>query len=106
MGIDPWEGQTRLQDLYSKIERFIAADEGNKAEYLGELLFNITALSHDAKIDAESILRQTLNRFRAHFLDVESQVLKSGRALPDLSDQEKKQIIRQFNTEHEDDGIQ
>ena len=72
------------------LKLFEITDEAHRKSQLGELLIAVTSLAHQAGIDAESALREALARFRVRFGAMEAEALESGRALLDLSAEEKQ----------------
>jgi tetrapyrrole methylase family protein/MazG family protein len=58
-------------------------------ERLGQLLLGIASYAHAREVGVENALREALNRFRARFDTMEAAVLADGKALVDLSDEEK-----------------
>lgn len=64
----------------------------NKEKTLGKLLLGLTVLAHQAGVDAESALRQTLARFRMRFGQIENAVLESGQVLIDLPKEEMDRL--------------
>ncbi|MCB2210256.1 nucleoside triphosphate pyrophosphohydrolase [bacterium] len=56
---------------------------------LGELLLGIASFAHAHEVGVEDALREALNRFRARFDKMEADALAEGKALVDLSDEEK-----------------
>jgi tetrapyrrole methylase family protein/MazG family protein len=62
--------------------------EGVNKSSLGDVLLAVTAMAHQAGVDAESALREALGRFRARFGEIEADALDAGEALMDLSAEE------------------
>lgn len=80
------------EGIHFLLKLFEATDESQRQEQLGEVLFAVTALAHQADIDAESALREALTRFRTRFGQMESAALESGQALMNLSKKEMERL--------------
>ena len=62
-----------------------APDDDARASEVGDLLFAIVNLARWLKIDAESALRETNQRFRTRFAFIEQSARQQGRELGELS---------------------
>jgi tetrapyrrole methylase family protein/MazG family protein len=76
-------GKTEL--LRDKLTALGGPEAGINQQILGELLLGLTSVAHEAGIDAESALREALNRFRTRFGTMEAEALAAGEKLMDLS---------------------
>jgi tetrapyrrole methylase family protein/MazG family protein len=101
--INPWNGKNRQKAIRQWIESYESADIDRKPVILGEIFLSLAALAHDENIDAESALRQSLNRFREHFSEVEDEVLKSEESLSDLSSERKQQLWQETHPRDKED---
>jgi len=90
-----FEGLSALGDqetIQKIIDAFEKAEVGMRKALLGDFLLAVTSLAYKADIDAESALREALQRFRVRFNNMEAQALASGQTLMDLSAQEKARL--------------
>jgi len=62
-----------------------AESETERAKELGDLLFAVVNLVRWYKVDAETALRETSNRFRRRFEYIETAARKQGRSLNDMT---------------------
>jgi tetrapyrrole methylase family protein/MazG family protein len=80
-----------IQSVWEKVDeemREIRAAEGNEeklAEEVGDLLFAAVNLARWLKVDAESALRGTNQKFRRRFAYIERKARQQGRALAGMS---------------------
>ncbi len=75
-----------LQKVHEELAEVAAApDAEQRAKELGDLLFAVVNLVRWHKVDAESALRETNNRFHRRFAHVEKRVKESGKQLGDLN---------------------
>lgn len=69
-----------------------AVDETHRAKELGDVLFAVVNLIRWHKADAETILRETNQRFRQRFNFVEQKVKETGRSMNEFSLEELDQF--------------
>lgn len=62
-----------------------AQDPAERSAEMGDILFALVNLARWLKIDAESVLRQTNQRFRRRFRHVETRALEEGRTLAEMT---------------------
>lgn len=86
VGFDRLAAQGTPENIKSVLESMGA--EGMNQTSLGDVLLAVTAMAHQAGVDAESALREALGRFRARFGKVEAKALAAGGSLMDLSTEE------------------
>ncbi|HUX78863.1 MAG TPA: MazG nucleotide pyrophosphohydrolase domain-containing protein, partial [Alphaproteobacteria bacterium] len=72
--------QEELQELKSALSKGIGI-----REELGDLMFSIVNLSRFLKLDAEEVLRDTINKFQRRFLKMVELTRKDGLNLEQLS---------------------
>lgn len=89
VGFD-WE---RLQDVIDKVreelqEASSAADAAARQAEIGDLLFAVVNLARWYRLDAESALRQTNQRFRQRFHHIEKRARETGRSLTEMTQKE------------------
>ncbi|MDY6874127.1 MAG: hypothetical protein SVR81_09220, partial [Chloroflexota bacterium] len=83
---------TKMGDMAAIRETLKELEKANPetlAIRMGELLLGIASFAHAHEVGVEDALREALNRFRARFDRMESDALAEGKALVDLSDDEK-----------------
>ena len=86
VGFDWPEVEGVLDKIAEEIGEVRAArDEQELASELGDLFFTLVNLTRWKKIDAESALRGTNQRFRSRFAYIEKAARQQGRKLPELS---------------------
>jgi tetrapyrrole methylase family protein / MazG family protein len=86
VGFDWSEIQGVIDKVREELEEVLsAADEDNRAKELGDLLFAVVNLVRWYKVDAESTLRETNQRFRRRFAHVEQRASEMGRNLSDMT---------------------
>ena len=83
-----------LDTIREGLEALEASQAKAKQTIFGELLLGLTSLAHRFGIDAESALREALNRFRDRFGMMEAEALATGEKLIDLSTEE---LSRRWN---------
>lgn len=76
------------ETIRTKLTVFEGAAAGIDRDALGEMLLAVAGMAHNAGIDAESALREAMNRFRMRFGALEAQALANGEKLMDLSGEE------------------
>ena len=59
---------------------------------LGDVLFTVVNLARFIKVNPEEALRRTINRFAERFHYIESQAVRRGRKIQDLSLAEMEQL--------------
>lgn len=86
VGFDWREVEGVLQKVEEELRELITAQsvEDQSGEF-GDILFSLVNLARWLKIDAESALRQTNQRFRRRFAHIERRVKEQGRNMNDLS---------------------
>ena len=62
-----------------------AADDEERADELGDLLFSIVNVIRWLNVDAETALRQTNQKFRMRFHFIEERALQNGKKLRDMT---------------------
>jgi tetrapyrrole methylase family protein/MazG family protein len=77
-----------LETIREGLEALEASQAKAKQRIFGELFLGLTSLAHRFGIDAESALREALNRFRDRFGMMEAEALATGEKLIDLSTEE------------------
>jgi tetrapyrrole methylase family protein/MazG family protein len=96
VGFD-WPG---IEGVLEKIEEEIqevrqATDEQELGAEIGDLFFALVNLTRWKKIDSESVLRETNQRFRKRFAWIEAAAQQQGRQLPDLTLEEMEALWQQ-----------
>ncbi|KUK45794.1 MAG: hypothetical protein XD73_1332 [Anaerolinea thermophila] len=79
--------------LINQIENFVTAEE--KAKLLEDLLLGLSSLAYQNGLDAESLLREALARFREQFGIMEASAIKSGESLVNLSKEQNEDLWAQ-----------
>jgi len=93
-----WE---TLEDVWAKVHEEIdelKATEPGSAEAvdeIGDLLFTVVNLARKQGIDAEMALRQTCEKFRARWSDMEGAAESMGRPMSDLALDEMEALWQQ-----------
>ncbi len=83
-----WE---TLEDVWEKVHEEIdelkATDPGSPeaVDEIGDLLFTVVNLARKQGIDAETALRQTCDKFRVRWADMETLASEAGRSMSQLS---------------------
>jgi tetrapyrrole methylase family protein / MazG family protein len=86
VGFDWPEIAPVIDKVREELDEVLAAQsEHEQASELGDLLFAVVNLVRWYKVDAESALRQTSERFRRRFGYVEGQARAAGRSLSDMN---------------------
>ncbi len=86
VGFDWSEMAPVLAKVREELDEVLQAPEGEKrAEELGDLLFAVVNLVRWYRVDAESALRQTNQKFRDRFQFIEQRARESGRQLSEMS---------------------
>lgn len=83
------------EKLKDAIAAFDKAENGEREKLLEEILLGFSALAYQSGLDAESKLREALAVFRKRFGIMESNALKNGKTLGEISDEEKKALWRE-----------
>jgi len=78
--------------LSQLIEKFEIAKNKEKENLLAELLLGLSALAYQHDLDAESVFRQALTRFRRQFGLMEKDTLARGEDLASLSKEQKQAL--------------
>lgn len=93
VGFDWPEIKPVLEKVLEELEEVkTAVSEAERAKELGDLLFAVVNLVRWHKVDAESALRETNNKFRKRFAYIEEQARLSGRELPKMSLEEMDEL--------------
>jgi tetrapyrrole methylase family protein/MazG family protein len=101
-------GRVGFEYLHSKgdpaylrelIGKFTVAEVKEKEHLLEELLLGLSALAYQHEMDAESILRAALSRFRKQFGLMEGAALAKNQSLVDLSPEEKEALWEKVTSE-------
>lgn len=96
-----WE---TLDDVWAKVHEEInelkATEPGSPeaVDEIGDVLFTVVNLARKQGIDAEMALRQTCEKFRARFADMETAAEREGRRIEDLSLEEMEGLWQQAKT--------
>ena len=87
VGFDWPDVSGAVDKMSEELEEVKAAMAGNGdvAEELGDLLFAVVNASRFLNVDAEMALHAASDKFAARFRRVEEEVLKSGRAMEEVS---------------------
>jgi tetrapyrrole methylase family protein/MazG family protein len=75
-----------LQKVREEADELARADDAQKEDEFGDLLFAIVALGRHLDLDAEAALRRSARRFRDRFQAVEHAARERGVALSDLDE--------------------
>ncbi|MDR3572630.1 MAG: nucleoside triphosphate pyrophosphohydrolase [Anaerolineaceae bacterium] len=81
---------SEVEPVIAKVEEELkevqaAGSTEEQAAELGDLLFSVVNLARWYKADAESVLRETNQRFRKRFSHIEKRARESGRSLSDMT---------------------
>jgi len=79
--------------LINQIDNLVTAEA--KAKLLEELLLGLSSLAYQNELDAESLLREALARFREQFGIMEASAIRRGEALVKLSKERKEGLWAQ-----------
>ena len=82
--------QGSIEDLREKLTALEKAEEEDQSKAFGELFLSAAALAYRHGVDAESALREHLMKVRSRFTWMESKTTESGKALTDLSEDDKE----------------
>jgi len=99
-----WE---TLEDVWDKVHEEIdelKATEPGSAEAvdeIGDVLFTVVNLARKQGIDAEMALRQTCEKFRARWADMETSAADMGRPMSELSLDEMESLWQQAKEREE-----
>jgi tetrapyrrole methylase family protein/MazG family protein len=100
VGFDRLAGMGNKENIQRLLDDFKHGDESSNKSILGELLLGVATMAHHAGIDAESALREALNRFRTRFGAMETEALAASEKLMDLSAEE---LSRRWDQAGDDD---
>lgn len=75
--------KAKVMEEYSEVET--APDAAHRAKELGDLLFAVVNLVRWYKVDAESALRETNQKFRDRFAYIEKKTRETGRELSEMT---------------------
>jgi tetrapyrrole methylase family protein/MazG family protein len=82
-----------IEKLLEEVEEFRQAQPGDEqSEELGDMLFALVNLARWLKVDPETALRETNQKFLRRFKVIEEAARKEGRMLSDMSLEEMDQI--------------
>lgn len=84
-GFDFSDIQGAVDKLYEEVGEFLAADEKNKENEAGDILFSAVNILRMADIDPEVALNGTTARFKKRFFYVIEQAEKQGKNVEDLT---------------------
>lgn len=86
VGFDWTELEPMIAKVYEELDEVnTAPDAEHRAKELGDLLFAVVNVVRWYKVDAESVLRETNQRFRTRFQHVERRARETGRNLMDMT---------------------
>jgi len=99
-----WE---TLDDVWGKVHEEIdelkATNPGSPeaVDEIGDLLFTVVNLARKQGIDAEMALRQTCEKFRTRFADMEASAAEGGRPISELTLEEMEALWQQAKQREE-----
>ena len=81
---------SELEPMLAKVQEELgevrdAPDAEQRAKELGDLLFAVVNVVRWYKVDAESALRETSQRFKRRFQHIERRARETGRSLPEMT---------------------
>ena len=83
---DPMAVLDKIEEEIGELREALASKSQDEAEgELGDIVFALVNLGRHLKIDAETALRRTNNKFRTRFHAVENALNQSGRTLDEAS---------------------
>lgn len=86
VGFDWSEIDPVIEKVREEFQEVMSAADGIRREdELGDLLFAVVNLARWYRVDAESALRQTNERFRRRFAHIETRARQKGRSLHDMT---------------------
>lgn len=86
VGFDWSEIEPVIRKVHEELDEVLSApDEEHRADEVGDLLFAVVNLARWFKVDAESMLRSTNQRFKRRFGHVEKRAQETGRSLGEMS---------------------
>jgi tetrapyrrole methylase family protein/MazG family protein len=88
--------------LINQIDNLVTAEA--KAKLLEELLLGLSSLAYQNQLDAESLLREALARFRDQFGIMEASAINSGENLVNLSKEQKEGLWAQAGKAMREEG--
>jgi len=84
---DPSGSRAKVGEEVHELDEAIASGDPDRIEHeLGDLLFALVNLARHQKVDAETALRKSADRFRARFAHVESRVRAAHGGWPEGED--------------------
>lgn len=89
--------------LQTFIDTFEKADDKIRKKLLEDIILGVSALAYQAGLDAESVLREALGKFRIRFGLMELYARQNGEALVDMSDEKKEALWRNAGDEMKED---
>ncbi|MGE0878979.1 MAG: nucleoside triphosphate pyrophosphohydrolase [Acidimicrobiia bacterium] len=78
VGFDWLDAYGALEKVAEEADELLAADEAERAEELGDLLFSVTNVARHLGIDPEAALRAATAKFRDRFMGVEALATERG----------------------------
>jgi len=81
-----------LAKVREEADELARADDDEREDELGDLLFAIVALGRHLQLDAEAALRRSARRFRDRFQAIEQAARDRGVALTDLKEEELEKL--------------
>ena len=99
-----WE---TLDDVWAKVHEEIEELKGTEpgsieaVDEIGDLLFTVVNLARKQGIDAEMALRQTCEKFRRRFADMEASADRDGQRIADLTIDEMEVLWQQAKQREE-----
>ena len=94
-GFDFSDIQGAVDKLYEEVGEFLAADEKNKENEAGDILFSAVNILRMADIDPEVALNGTTARFKKRFFYVIEQAEKQGKNVEDLTLDEMEKFYQE-----------
>lgn len=86
VGFDWSEVQPVIEKVREELGEVLeATDDKHRGAELGDLLFAVVNLVRWYHVDAESVLRETNQRFRRRFAHIERRARENGRSLTDMA---------------------
>jgi tetrapyrrole methylase family protein/MazG family protein len=83
----------KLQEEAIELREAMESEDSDKIkEEIGDLLFSVVNIARHVDVDPEEALRQTTDKFRRRFIQIEEYALSQGRELRDMTLQEMDAI--------------
>ncbi len=96
VGFDYFKRLGNIEHIHNILRALDQTPQAQKPALIGQLFLAMTRYAHAEGIQAESIVREALGHFRAHFGAMEARVIASGRSLIDLNEEEKSRLWSTF----------